>query len=248
MLNGSADFERINRAEINLLPIRSYDGPISVVQDQDGLTKALKALAAERVLGFDTETRPAFKKGERHAPALLQLAGASAVFVFQLTVLGFPEQLRAVLADSKRIKAGVAHGHDVRTLQELEAFEPAGFIDLGTLAKQAGLKNFGLRGLAAALLGVRISKKSRLSNWAVKRLTPDQITYAATDAWISRELYLRFEKAGLADSEISEIVSTNTLARRDIFHYTFICRSGATAPRAESHARAGQGLYVCRLL
>ena len=199
MLNGSAEFERINKAEINLLPISSYDGPVSVVRDQEGLAKALKALAAERVLGFDTETRPAFNKGERHAPAVLQLAGASEVFVFQLTVLGFPEQLRAVLADTERLKTGVALGHDVRMLQELEKFEPAGFIDLGTLAKNAGLKNFGLRGLAAALLGVRISKKARLSNWAVKRLTPDQINYAATDAWIGRELYLRFEKSGLAD-------------------------------------------------
>lgn len=207
MLHGKVDSERLTSAEINLLPIRSYDGQVSVVRDQDGLTKALKALAAEHVLGFDTETRPAFKKGEQHAPAVLQLAGASGVFLFQLTVLGFPEQLRDVLADSKRIKAGVAHGHDVRTLQELESFDPAGFIDLGTLAKQAGLKNFGLRGLAAALLGVRISKKARLSNWAVKRLTPDQITYAATDAWISRELYLRFEKAGLAGQEIPKIVS-----------------------------------------
>ncbi len=196
MLNGSAEFERINKAEINLLPISSYDGPVSVVRDQEGLAKALKALAAERVLGFDTETRPAFNKGERHAPAVLQLAGASEVFVFQLMVLGFPEQLRAVLADTERLKAGVALGHDV--------LEPAGFIDLGTLAKNAGLKNFGLRGLAAALLGVRISKKARLSNWAVKRLTPDQINYAATDAWIGRELYLRFEKSGLADLEVPE--------------------------------------------
>jgi len=204
MLNGSAEFERINKAEINLLPITCYDGPVSVVRDQAGLAKALKALAAERVLGFDTETRPAFKKGERHAPAVLQLAGVSEVFVFQLTVLGFPEQLRAVLADTERLKVGVALGHDVRMLQELETFEPAGFIDLGTLAKNAGLKNFGLRGLAAALLGVRISKKSRLSNWAVKRLTPDQINYAATDAWIGRELYLRFEKSGLADPVVPE--------------------------------------------
>ncbi len=202
MLKGSADFERINKAEINLLPIRSYDGPVSVVRDQEGLTKALKALEAESVLGFDTETRPAFKKGERHAPAVLQLAGASGVFVFQLTVLGFPEQLRSVLADSERIKAGVALDHDVRMLQILEAFEPAAFVELGTLAKNAGLKNYGLRGLAAALLGVRISKKARLSNWAVKRLTPDQVAYAATDAWVSRELYLRFKKAGLADPAI----------------------------------------------
>ena len=204
MLNGTAEFERIDKAEINLLPIRSYDGPVSVVRDQDGLKQALKALAAESVLGFDTETRPAFKKGERHAPALLQLAGASRVFVFQLTALGFPELLRAVLADSERIKAGVALGHDVRMLQAMETFEAAGFVELGTLAKKAGLKNYGLRGLAAALLGVRISKKARLSNWAVKRLTSDQVAYAATDAWISRELYLRFEKLGLDISAVSD--------------------------------------------
>lgn len=207
MLHGRSEFERLNSAEINQLPIQSYAGPVSIVRDQDALAKALKVLAGESVLGFDTETRPAFKKGERHAPAVLQLAGTSRVFVFQLTVLGFPEQLRAVLADPELIKAGVALGHDVRMLQELGAFTPAGFIELGTLARNAGLKNFGLRGLAAAVLGIRISKKARLSNWAIKHLTSDQVTYAATDAWISRELYLRFKKAGLTGPEISEIDS-----------------------------------------
>ena len=204
MLNGSADCERINSADINLLPIRSYDGPVSVVRDQAALSEALSILAAERVLGFDTETRPAFKKGERHAPALLQLAGAFGVFVFQLTVLGFPEQLRAVLTDTARIKAGVALDHDVRMLQTLAAFAPAGFVELGTLARHAGLKNYGLRGLAAAVLGVRISKKARLSNWAARQLSPDQVTYAATDAWISRELYLRFEQAGVESPAIQD--------------------------------------------
>jgi ribonuclease D len=207
MLNGSAEFERLRSAEINQLPIKSYEGPVSVVRDQEGLAKALNVLAGEPILGFDTETRPAFKKGERHAPAVLQLAGDSGVFVFQLTVLGFPDELRQVLADSERIKAGVALGHDVRMLQELQTFEPAGFVDLGTLAKIAGLKNFGLRGLAAALLGVRISKKARLSNWAVKRLTPDQVAYAATDAWISRELYLRLDNGNLEASAIPDVIS-----------------------------------------
>ena len=196
MQSKGIEFERITGAEINQLPIRSYDGPVSVVRDGQGLSKALKTLARERVLGFDTETRPAFKKGERHAPALLQLAGASSVFIFQLTLLGFPEQLRSVLGDAGRIKAGVALGHDVRMLQALAPFTPEGFVELESIARRAGLKNFGLRGLAAAMLGVRISKKARLSNWAVKNLTPDQVRYAATDAWISRELYMRFEQRG----------------------------------------------------
>ena len=194
----TAESERIDSAAINRLPICRFEGPVSVVRDTDGLDEALLGLGRDSVLGFDTETRPAFKKGVRHAPALLQLAGSDRVYIFQLTVLGLPDSLRALLADEAVIKAGVALAHDVRELKTIADFTPAGFVELEKLARRAGLKNFGLRGLAAALLGVRISKKARLSNWAAAQLSPDQIAYAATDAWISRELYVRFEKAGCA--------------------------------------------------
>jgi ribonuclease D len=190
--------ERLDSAAINQLPISRYEGPVSVVCDRSGLEEALRELDRDSVLGFDTETRPAFKKGIRHAPALLQLAGADRVYLFQLTVLGLPDPLRALLSDKAIIKAGVALAHDVRELKTIADFTPAGFVELEGLARTAGLKNFGLRGLAAALLGMRISKKARLSNWAASHLNPDQIAYAATDAWISRELYLRFEQAGHA--------------------------------------------------
>ncbi len=196
MFNRTAASERIEAAAINRLPIFRYTGPVSVVRDRGGLIDALSVLEQERVLGFDTETRPAFKKGVRHAPALLQLAGAGRVYVFQLTVLGLPDALRTLLANGAYVKAGVALAHDVSELRTIADFAPAGFVELEQLARHAGLKNFGLRGLAAALLGVRISKSARLSNWAALRLSPEQIGYAATDAWISRELYLRFEQAG----------------------------------------------------
>jgi len=190
--------ERLDSAAINQLPMCRYEGPVTVVRDSAGMDEALRALDRNSVLGFDTETRPAFKKGVRHAPALLQLAGADRVYVFQLTALGLPDGLRALLADEARIKAGVSLAHDVRELKTIADFTPAGFVELEGLARAAGLNNFGLRGLAAALLGMRISKKARLSNWAASHLNPDQIAYAATDAWISRELYLRFVQAGHA--------------------------------------------------
>ena len=203
MVNRTAEFERFDSAAINRLPICRFEGPVSVVRDKAGVLEALRELDGERLLGFDTETRPAFKKGVRHAPALLQLAGTGRVYVFQLTGMGLPDQLRALLADAARIKAGVALAHDVRELRAIADFAPAGFVELEQLARRAGLKNFGLRGLAAALLGVRISKSSRLSNWAAPQLTPEQIAYAATDVWISRELYLRFERAGCSGTEIA---------------------------------------------
>jgi len=205
MLNLENERERIDSAAINRLPVFRFEGPVSVVRDSAGLTKALRELHKERLLGFDTETRPAFKKGIRHAPALLQLAGAERVYVFQLSVLGLPAELRGLLSDEAHIKAGVALAHDVRELRTLEDFMPAGFMELEQLARRAGLKNFGLRGLAAALLGVRISKKARLSNWAAPQLTPEQIAYAATDAWISRELYLCFDRAGGAGTEVAAV-------------------------------------------
>jgi ribonuclease D len=180
---------RITKDEINACPLVRWNGPVQVIGTAEALAGAVERLAAERLLGFDTETRPAFRKGESHPPALLQLAGETEVFIFQLRHLGLPAPLRALLADPGIVKAGVAPAHDLRELQQLAPFEPAGFADLGRLAKQAGLQNHGLRGMAAVLLGCRIAKGAQTSNWAQDKLTPMQIQYAATDAWLGRELY-----------------------------------------------------------
>jgi ribonuclease D len=67
-------------------------------------------------------------------------------------------------------------------------------MDLGNIAKKAGIKNHGLRGLAAVLLGLRISKGAQTTNWARDVLTRQQIQYAATDAWVGRKLYLSLEQ------------------------------------------------------
>ncbi len=182
---------RMTKEEINACPMQRWEGVTHVIRTPEELGRAVRALAQESVLGFDTETRPAYHKGESYLPSLLQLAGENEVYLFQLKHLGLPAPLREILADPKVVKAGVALAYDLQELHKLAPFRPAGFVDLGTLAKKAEIKNHGLRGLAAVLLGFRIPKGAQTSNWARDVLAPAQIQYAATDAWVGRELYLK---------------------------------------------------------
>lgn len=185
---------RISKEDINLLPLGSWEGPVVVVQSGDDLDPALARLASADLLGFDTETRPAFRKGQSFPPSLLQLATADEVFLFQLNRVGLPGALIKLLSDPDILKAGVGLDFDLKTLQELRPFQPRGFVDLARVARSKGIRNNGLRGLAAAVCGIRISKSARTTNWANPALTPLQIRYAATDAWIGRELFLRLDR------------------------------------------------------
>ncbi len=187
---------RMSKDEINSCPITRWTGRISVVRDRNGLAAAMRRLSSgHSLLGFDTETRPAYKKGESYRPSILQLASEDEVFIFQLKHLGLAGELRAILTDPAIIKTGVSLDFDIRELQKLSRFKAAGFMDLGNSARKAGIKNHGLRGLAAVFLGIRIAKGAQTSNWARDVLTPKQILYAATDAWVGRKLYLAMEKA-----------------------------------------------------
>ena len=181
----------ISKEKINTLPIFKYNGKIHLVRNDAQAAAAVKELRRERVLGFDIETRPAFRKGESYPPALLQLAGHSAVYIFQLLALRDLKWFHEILSNAGIVKAGVSLDHDLKKLRERQAFQSAGFVELSELSDQAGIQNNGLRGLAAILLGVRISKGAQRSNWSRPDLSRDQILYAATDAFISREIYLR---------------------------------------------------------
>jgi ribonuclease D len=181
----------ISKEEINKLRLSHYEGRVEVVSSVEGIKPAVQALRTNTVLGFDTETRPSFRKNESYPPALVQLAGAEVVFLFQLQRLSNLTDLWALLGDERIVKAGVAIERDLRELQAVYAsFLPAGFAELSTMADDLGITNNGLRGLTAVCLGVRISKRAQTSNWAREQLDNDQITYAATDAWASREIYL----------------------------------------------------------
>jgi len=185
--------------EINGLPLGSFDGEVRLVVDLRAAAAAVRSLRREKVLGFDTETRPSFRKGRSYDPSLVQLAGSRRVYIFQLSRLPrFPQGLADLLAARDIVKAGVSVRDDVLGLQRLYAFADAGFMDLGDLARQVDIPTHGLRNLAANLLGIRISKSARCTNWSRPELSTKQVRYAATDAWISRELYLAFSRLGLA--------------------------------------------------
>ena len=190
-MNASPDaVPQLSKEAINERPMLAYEGEVLLVQTEGELSRALNCLKGEPVLGFDTESRPSFKKGKVYPTSLVQLAGSELVVLIRLNLVGFTAPLAALLADPGVVKAGVAIRDDMRSLQKLHEFTPAGLADLADMAKKRGIKAQGLRTLAAHLMGGRISKAAQCSNWAKKTLTPQQIRYAATDAWIGRELYL----------------------------------------------------------
>lgn len=191
----------ITKAEINELPLQKYTGPIHLCQTPEEAETAAIKLANEPLLGFDTETRPAFRKGESYDPSLLQLGGETDVYLFQLKKTGFPPALLELLSNPKIIKAGVAIARDISELQVLAPFHPGGFVELADMAKRGQMKNLGLRGITALLFGFRISKKEQVSNWARQELTPDQLVYAATDAWLGRKIYLYFTELGISTTD-----------------------------------------------
>jgi len=189
----------LSREEINALPIRRYEGAVCLVASPRDLERAAAELLQERVIGFDTETRPAFRPGERYAPALVQAAGAQSVYLFALRAREVHPLISALLASNSTLKAGVGLADDMKGLRQLMAFEAHALVDLGAVARRHDLAKSSVRALAALFLGFRIPKGTKTSNWAAPRLTPQQITYAATDAWVCRELYLRFSALGLVE-------------------------------------------------
>ena len=192
------EFARVmSREEMATLPIRRYEGEVCLVTTSRDLQRARADVRHEKVVGLDTETRPAFRKGEKHLPCLVQVATARAVYLFPLRHPESIPVLVEVLEGQRIAKAGVALAHDLRELKLVFPFAERGVLDLGVVARRLGLGQSGVRNLAGIFLGWRIPKGARTSNWAAPRLSAAQIAYAATDAWVCRELCLRFEALGL---------------------------------------------------
>jgi ribonuclease D len=187
----------IAKEELAALPIRRYDGDVNLVATLAELERAMEDIRAEGVTGFDTETRPAFRKGESYLPCLVQIATARRVHLFQLSRLDCSAAAAELLGSPAIVKSGIGLRYDLGQLKRLFPFDESAVVDLGTVAKRRGLEQSGVRNLAGMFLGFRIPKSAGTSNWAAPRLSAQQIVYAATDAWACRELYLRFGDLGL---------------------------------------------------
>jgi len=187
-------FRSYTKDEIINLPIMSYEGPIEVIASDADAERACSLLSQSALLGFDTETKPAFRKGEHYLPSLIQLADSTAVYIFQLRKIQEYAPMAALLGSASPRKVGVAVRDDILHLNKIFEFDGVGFIDLRSIATEMGIENNGLRNLAASILGKRISKRAQTSNWAAPNLAPFQIQYAAVDAWACREIYLTLQQ------------------------------------------------------
>lgn len=175
------------------LELIAFEGEIIVVDSLKTLENALNELRKSKLLGFDTETKPSFKKGEKYSIALLQLSTETKAFLFRLNKIGLPPGVVTLLADEEIKKVGLAIRDDLRGLKELANFEPKNFIEIQDIAKQKGLKSQGLQTITEEIFQKRLSKKAKLTNWEAMKLTEAQILYAATDAWIGLQIYQHLE-------------------------------------------------------
>ena len=181
--------------ELAALPLGAFPGRVVVVETREQLIEACRKMRECAVLGFDTETRPSFTAGVVHRVALLQLSTPDECFLIRLCKLRLERPLAAILENPAILKVGAALPNDIQALQKLRRFRQNGFIDLQNIIHQWGITEKSVRKMAAIVLGVRISKAQRLSNWEAASLTPSQQSYAATDAWACLEIYRRLQEA-----------------------------------------------------
>jgi len=187
--------ESITSEAINELPLLEYSGKIIVVADPEKVEDCFREINLAEWVGFDTETRPNFKKGVVHPISLIQIAIESKVFIFKILSTGLTDPILDFF-ESDIIKVGVALHDDIKGLRREREFEPNNFINLGDITGAIGIHNKGLRKLAGIILGKRISKGQQLTNWENERLTDAQIQYAALDAWACWRMYDELMKKG----------------------------------------------------
>ncbi|NCB23944.1 MAG: 3'-5' exonuclease domain-containing protein 2 [Bacteroidia bacterium] len=164
-------------------------GRIVVVDHEEKIADALNYLSVQQALGFDTETKPAFKRGQVHKVALLQLATREACFLFRLNKIGYPDELEAIMVNPAIRKIGLSLRDDFAAINKRSARKPENFIDLQVFVDKFGIEDNSLQKIYAILFGKKISKSQRLSNWEAPELTPAQQSYAAIDAWACLRIY-----------------------------------------------------------
>ena len=183
----------ISPEELQKLECASFPGKIGVVDSVGAeFNRAVNYLRSQKILGFDTETRPCFSPDQpRYGVALLQLSGPEKAFLFRIKGTGMHRRLCNLLSNEKIIKVGAAVKDDIKGLQKYRDFTPRSFVDLQKMVGEYGIKDKSVKKMAAIILGFRISKTQQLSNWEAEELSEQQIKYAATDAWVCREMYIR---------------------------------------------------------
>jgi len=189
----------IQKEEIATLPQFSYGGKVVLAADPHAIDRAIEEVMQHGMIGFDTESKPVFRRGHFNHVALVQLAIKDKVFLLRTHRVGISDKMRALFENENILKIGISIIDDLSALRKRRGFEPRGFLDLNKLAEKLQFENIGAKNLTAMVLGKRISKNQQRSNWENSTLTDSQIRYAATDAWICLEIYQQLAQHGLLD-------------------------------------------------
>lgn len=189
----------IPKEKIQHLPLTRFDGEIVVVDDTKQLPEVISHCRKQTCMGFDTEKKPTFQRGQYHPTALVQLSTLDTAYLIRVNKIGFPPSLVSLMADPNLIKVGISIMDDIKALQKIKDFHPAGFLELNDVAGEVGVEDRGVKKLAGIFLEARISKNQQTSNWENEALTPSQQLYAATDAWVCMEIYDCLQRKGYLD-------------------------------------------------
>ncbi|MCQ2383800.1 MAG: 3'-5' exonuclease domain-containing protein 2 [Paludibacteraceae bacterium] len=184
----------ITKEDINLLPVVATDNQIIVVDTPEQVEAAINDLENGDLIGFDTETKPSFRKGERNTVSLLQLSNAKRCYLFRLQKIGRNDRIKTFLENPKVRKVGLSVRDDFRALSRWMEMAPMNFIELQFYVKAFGIEQMGLQKIFAIIFHRKISKRQQLSNWEAPHLSDAQQLYAATDAWACREIYYQLRK------------------------------------------------------
>lgn len=184
----------ITNEEINEMPVGHFPGRIVVVDSEETMREAERLLSGVTVMGYDTESRPSFQKGTKYGLALIQVATDEFALLFRVKCIPLSEKVREILSSPQVLKIGAALRDDLRGMYKVAQFVPRGFIDLQSIVKQWGIEELSVKKMAGIILGMKVSKAQRLTNWEAVRLTESQQDYAAVDAWVCREMYVRLRQ------------------------------------------------------
>lgn len=181
--------DKISNETTAALPAIEFRGAIRIVEHERDIDAACDYLRQQTVIGFDTETRPSFRVGVTYRVSLLQLSSREVCYLFRLNKIPLSKPILQLLEDKKLPKIGADVAGDLRSLRQIRHFRDGGFIDLQSIAPEWGIEEKSLRKLSAIVLGERVSKAQRLSNWEATTLTDKQQIYAATDAWVCTRIF-----------------------------------------------------------
>lgn len=184
----------ITKQEIATLPVEEFTGRILLITNTKDADKAVDYLMNFACVGFDTETRPSFKKGQRYKVSLMQISTADTCFLFRLNLIDIPESLEKFIETTEVQKIGLSLRDDFGMMRKRTEVEPGNFLDLQNYVKEFGIADASLQKIYAILFGKKISKGQRLTNWEAETLTEPQQRYAALDAWACLQIYNKLKE------------------------------------------------------